>query len=359
LSILNCPKLKTLPNFLETTPLQELIMDAYQLFNFEHLPPLGKLPLLKTLKIKDADIVKKVGVEFLGIESNNKKDKGSTSSSLILFPNLKSLIFDSFGEWEEWDGIGGGGVTIMPCLESLSILNCPKLKALPNFLETTPLQDLRIDARISDWMTIATSTRLKELHLYLTGCINLEHLPPVGKLPFLEYLKVKNASFSTKDSLKKVGVEFLGIESNNNKKDEGSTSSSSSLVLFPNLKSLEFENLEEWEEWDGMGGTREEEEGGVTIMPRLQNLSIVRCPKLKLLPDFLSTIPLKNLKILECPILDDRCRRQTGEEWSKISHIPTIQIDFFFVQVDGRNQFTGNFFHFVLFVFFFHINSIL
>jgi hypothetical protein len=27
-------------------------------------------------------------------------------------------------------------------LESLSILNCPKLKALPNFLETTPLQDL-------------------------------------------------------------------------------------------------------------------------------------------------------------------------------------------------------------------------
>uniref|UniRef100_A0A2N9IBB8 AAA+ ATPase domain-containing protein n=1 Tax=Fagus sylvatica TaxID=28930 RepID=A0A2N9IBB8_FAGSY len=348
LTILSCPKLKTLPNFLETTPLQELIMDVYQFFslgnaksnNFEHLPPLGKLPLLETLKIKDADIVKKVGVEFLGIESNNKKDKGSTTSSLILFPNLKSLIFDSFREWEEWDGIGGGGVTIMPCLESLSILNCPKLKALPNFLETIPLQDLHIDARISDWMTITTSTRLKELHLYLTGCINLEHLPPVGKLPFLEYLKVKNASFTTKDGLKKVGVEFLGIESNNKKKDEGSTSSSS-LVLFPNLKSLEFENLEEWEEWDGMGGTIEE--GGVTIMPCLQILTIHNCPKLKSLPDFLPTIPLKNLRIFKCPILGERCRRQTGEEWSKISHIPTIQIDFFFVQVDGRNQFTEDY----------------
>uniref|UniRef100_A0A2N9IGI5 AAA+ ATPase domain-containing protein n=1 Tax=Fagus sylvatica TaxID=28930 RepID=A0A2N9IGI5_FAGSY len=333
------------PNWIMSlTNLKSLLLDCCD--NLEHFPSLGRLPFLESLEISDADSVKKVGVEFLGIEPNNKKDKGSTSS--LLFPNLKSLKFWGLEEWQEWDGMGGKreeeeeeecGVTIMPRLESLSILNCPKLKALPNFLETTPLQDLCIDARISDLMTIPTSTRLKELRLYLTGCINLEHLPPVGKLPFLEILKVENASFST-NGLKKVGVEFLGIESNNNKKDEGSTSSSSSssLVLFPNLISLEFENLEEWEEWDGMGGTREE--GGVTIMPRLQTLIIDNCPKLKSLPDFLPTIPMKSLTIFNCPILGERCGRQTGEEWSKISHIPTIEIDFFSVQVDGRNQFT-------------------
>ena len=93
--------------------------------------------------------------------------------------------------------------------------------------------------------------------------------------------------------MKKVGVDFLGIEeesnNNNNKIDDekGSTSSSSSsLVLFPNLKSLQFWYMNEWEEWDGIGGTMREEEAQesgvtITIMPRLQNLEIWSCPKLK------------------------------------------------------------------------------
>jgi hypothetical protein len=108
---------------------------------------------------------------------------------------------------------------------------------------------------------IMSLTNLKSLQL--NCCDNLEHFPSLGRLPFLESLEISNAY-----SVKKVGVEFLGIESNN-KKDKGSTSS---LVLFPNLKSLKFSGLEEWEEWHGMGGTREEEEEcGVTIMPRLES----------------------------------------------------------------------------------------
>jgi hypothetical protein len=299
----------------------------------ERLPPLGKLPFLESLMIEHANSLKKVGVEFVGIESNNKKDTGSTSS-LVLFPKLKSLTFRGLEEWEEWDGIGGkreegGGVTIMPCLESLTIQDCPKLKALPNFLETTPLQDLSIDCRISNWMTLTTSPG----RIHLQQCINVEHLSFLGKLPFLESLTISNAN-----SLKKVGVEFLGIEPNNNKKEEGSTSSS--LILFPNLKSLCFWNLEEWEEWDGKEegedsprrrGRRKrkrsgQKRGGVTIMPRLQELSIDDCPKLKWLPDFLPTTQLKRLFIYGCPILSQRYERETGEDWGKISQIPNIQI---------------------------------
>ena len=117
--------------------------------------------------------------------------------------------------------------------------------------------------------------------------------------------------------MKKVGVEFLGIEPNN-KKEEGSTSSS--LILFPNLKSLIFSDLKEWEEWDGKEG------GCVTIMPRLQQLSIRRCPKLKSLPDFLPTTQLKSLWIYGCPILSQRYKRETGEDWPKISQIPLMLI---------------------------------
>ena len=58
--------------------------------NLEELPSLGKLQFLETLELHDAYSVKKVGVEFLGIEEANGKN-GSTSP-LVLFPNLKSPI---------------------------------------------------------------------------------------------------------------------------------------------------------------------------------------------------------------------------------------------------------------------------
>ncbi|XP_050285986.1 putative disease resistance protein RGA3 [Quercus robur] len=322
--------------------------------NLEQLPPLGKLQFLETLVLRDAYSVKKVGVEFLGIEEANGKN-GSTSP-LVLFPNLKSLEFGDMKEWEEWDGIGErreeegeSGVSvlisIMPRLQFLDIWRCPKLKALPNFLETTSLKQLEVDCRISNWMTLATLPGLKTLCLGLNN--DVEHLPPLGKLLLVESLEIYGGA----ERVKKVGVEFLGIEeeSNNNKKkiddEKGSTSSSSSssLVLFPNLKSLSFWGLKEWEEWDGIGGTMREEEAQesgvaitITIMPRLQSLTISDCPKLKSLPDFLPTTPLKTLKIITSPILSECCKTEIGDQWPKISHIPNILIDHTWVRRDGH-----------------------
>ena len=85
---------------------------------------------------------------------------------------------------------------------------------------------------------------------------------------------------------------------------------------------------------------REEEaqESGVTItiMPRLQNLEISICPKLKSLPDFLPTTPLKTLMICGSPILSQCCKTEIGDQWPKISHIPNIEIDATYVRRDGR-----------------------
>ncbi|KAK7827334.1 putative disease resistance protein, partial [Quercus suber] len=171
---------------------------------------------------------------------------------------------------------------------------------------------------------VMSLTILKKLQLKHWD--KLEQLPPLGKLCFLESLTI-----SYQKRVKKVGVEFLGIESNR-KKDE--------LVLFPNLKSLKFWDMEEWEEWDGIGGTMREEaqKSGVTItiMPRLQYLNIWECPKLKSLPDFLPTTPLKTLRINASPILRECCKTVIGDQWPKISHIPNIFIDFTYVRRDGR-----------------------
>uniref|UniRef100_A0A2N9GTN1 Rx N-terminal domain-containing protein n=1 Tax=Fagus sylvatica TaxID=28930 RepID=A0A2N9GTN1_FAGSY len=131
-----------------------------------------------------------------------------------------------------------------------------------NALESPPnLKDLTIswyeDTTMSPNWTISL-TKLKTLRLdyfkYLT------HLPPLGKLPVLESLIIFYFN-----SLRKVGVEFLGIESENKKEDN--------MQIFPNLKYLQFSDLFYWEEWIGIGGKREEEEdSNITIMPRLQRL---------------------------------------------------------------------------------------
>ncbi|KAL4636416.1 hypothetical protein ACB092_03G006600 [Castanea dentata] len=158
---------------------------------------------------------------------------------------------------------------------------------------------------------LASLTNLKEL--YLLSAIELMSLPPLGKIPRLESLFI-----SFVRSLKKVGVEFLGIESENKKED---------IKIFPNLKYLQFYDLGQWEEW--IGGTRgggKEDEDCITIMPRLQKLTIRYCGELKSLPDFLRTTPLKELEIDDCPIIKKRCRRETGEDWHNISHIPIIKL---------------------------------
>ena len=227
-----------------------------------------------------------------------------------------------------------------------------------NALEPPPnLQYLRITGYMGNtiypnWMM----TTLKKLQLF--HCGNLEHLPSLGQLPFLEVLKISQLF-----NVNKVGDECLGIEDSKNKKDYD--------IIFPNLKSLEFFQLDNWEEWIGMGGMREEEEendyGIVThpiilkIMPHLQSLKIVSCDKLKSLPDYLLTAPsLKELDLSSSQLLEERYQRGTGENWHKISHISNIKLCWKYVQRDGEPQFDSKVtllpFFFLYFIFALQIN---
>ncbi|GKV52797.1 hypothetical protein SLEP1_g59360 [Rubroshorea leprosula] len=112
----------------------------------EQLPPLWKLPSLESLRLWQIGGVKKVGVEFLGIETSSLSPS-SSSSAVVAFPNLKSLIFRYMEGWEEWDygSRGEEDIKIMPRLSSLEIHGCEKLKMLPDsILQSTTLQNLEI-----------------------------------------------------------------------------------------------------------------------------------------------------------------------------------------------------------------------
>uniref|UniRef100_A0A5B6Z1K5 Putative disease resistance RPP13-like protein 1 n=2 Tax=Davidia involucrata TaxID=16924 RepID=A0A5B6Z1K5_DAVIN len=115
--------------------------------------------------------------------------------------------------------------------------------------------------------------------LELDHCKNCTSLPPVGVLPSL-----KNLAMREMIGVKHVGVELYGA-------------GIVSVKPFPSLESLQFEGLLEWEEWF-FPSTRDDFE----IFPRLLKLSIRNCPKLlRKLPGHLPS--LEELVIFECPQL--------------------------------------------------------
>ncbi|KAK9929986.1 hypothetical protein M0R45_027048 [Rubus argutus] len=109
------------------------------------LPPLGKLPSLKVLKLRGIFRLEEIGGEFFGVEE--------TSSSS--FPSLETLVLDYLRKFEKWE-LGRAeaedscnsqmkSISIMPRLSSLYIVACHKLKELPDFLlQNAPLQNLLI-----------------------------------------------------------------------------------------------------------------------------------------------------------------------------------------------------------------------
>nr|POF05491.1 disease resistance protein rga2 [Quercus suber] len=60
----------------------------------------------------------------------------------------------------------------------------------------------------------------------------------------------------------------------------------------------------------------------------LKSLDIWDCPNLEsLLEGFGALTSLQTLHIRGCPILLKRCKKQIGEDWHKISHIPNLKGD--------------------------------
>ncbi|KAM3749881.1 hypothetical protein ACB098_05G219400 [Castanea mollissima] len=195
----------------------------------------------------------------------------------------------------------------------------------PPHLEKLLIQFFKGTTVYTDWMT--SLTNLKSLDII--NCSQLECLPPLGELPLLKELKIESAA-----NVKKLGDEFLGIESENkSKKDDCHI-----INIFPELRVLKFNYMFSWEEWIGMGGkieeVEEEKDSGlvsdpiIKIMPMLESLTIEDCPKLECLPDYLRTAPLQKLCIHDCPILEPRCKREGGDYWPIISHIPTVEGEF-------------------------------
>ncbi|PWA60198.1 Disease resistance protein [Artemisia annua] len=134
---------------------------------------------------------------------------------------------------------------------------------------------------------------LTSIHFFNFNC---EHLPPLGKLT----------------RLKRINLEYMG-SLNCFHDDDNATSKGE--ILFPSLQELHINvcrNL-------------------VSLphnFPKLRSLIISYCNKLSSLPDEMQSFKdLNEITIKNCKILSRRCKKEIGEDWPKISHIPNLIID--------------------------------
>ncbi|CAL1399729.1 unnamed protein product [Linum trigynum] len=145
---------------------------------------------------------------------------------------------------------------------------------------------------------------LTRLTLYdFTECLQL---PPLWKLPYLEYLEL--------DGFRGVDVDFFG------RREIGSDK----IVAFPSLVELKITSFKYWYQWEY---TKEETTRYAEILPCLRNLYIGFCDDLEKLPDQLIQKPtLQTLKLTYCYHLCS-LYQLGGEERHKVAHIPAVVID--------------------------------
>ncbi|KAG9441690.1 hypothetical protein H6P81_017544 [Aristolochia fimbriata] len=70
----------------------------------------------------------------------------------------------------------------------------------------------------------------------------------------------------------------------------------------------------------------------------LQSLELRSCPKLASLPEKGLPRSLRSCKVDWCPLLTERCKKEAGEDWHKIAHIPEVSIEYC---LDQRIKVTG------------------
>ncbi|XP_058078543.1 putative disease resistance protein RGA4 [Magnolia sinica] len=332
----------------------------------EQLPQLGQLPLLKVLVIQGMHAVKSIGNHFYG----DNVAEG--------FPSLEELRLEDMPNLEEWSGFNGREV--LPCLNELSVVRCPKLTTLPCLQSLKILTLKNSNEMLSGSVANLTSLSylwiedFKELRslsgelgnlaalesLSVDGCGGLVSLPEeLQNLTSLQKLHISECNGLTSlrlqglSSLKRLTIvscksltSLMGGLQHLTALQSLEITGCPELASLPedmqHLMSLRYLNIWECDKLtclpEGLKHVTTLKElsiGGLkslTALPEwignlssLQYLEIIECDKLGCLPSGLQLLTnLIRLIIYRCPQLGKRCEKEKGEDWHYIAHIPYI-----------------------------------
>ncbi|XP_015963059.1 disease resistance protein RGA2-like [Arachis duranensis] len=314
--------------------------------NCEQIPPLGKLRHLESLYVCGMKDVKYIDEDSYDGVEEKVAFKSLKELTLIDLPKLERILRDE-------------GVEMLPLVSKLTIPCSPNLK-LPilQSVEVLEIKGLKSDnedmasfpeeiflsMRYVKQLTISSFRKLKVLpqelgtlsslqKLHIHDCVELESLAEnvfqglssLRRLIISDCQRLKSLSsvvehLTCLESLRILFCpELTTLPTNMNKLTalhhvfiEGRVPEG--LQCIPSLKSLTLLVVDSLPEWLG-------------DMTSLESLYIGRSPRIRSLPSsFRNLTNLRSLTIEKCAGLEQRCQRETGQDWPNIAHVPHVQL---------------------------------
>uniref|UniRef100_A0A2N9GMR7 Disease resistance RPP13-like protein 1 n=1 Tax=Fagus sylvatica TaxID=28930 RepID=A0A2N9GMR7_FAGSY len=311
LMISNCPSLKCLSSRGDL-PATLKILKIYECLELASLSSSGQLPIaLKQLDVSRCPKLESVAdklhnnvsLEHLGI-SNCEKLK-SLPEGLHKLCHLNKILIQRCSSLVSFPD---GGL-LPTSLRELSIIRCEKLEALPNRMHNlTSLHTLFICncPNIISFPEEVYPTNLTSLVLSGVNICKQVFEWGLHRLTSLTILRIDGDG------------EFPDWQSFPSEEEDGKMM----MTLPTSLTQL-------WI-WD-LPNIVFLSSKGFQNLSALQELFIRKCPKLKFLPEKDLPPSLLQLRILDCPLLEQHYKKGKGREWLKTANIP-------FVMIDGRNM---------------------